>query len=43
MNKSFLDAGVSIYYEAAVAGAIPVINGIKNGLISNNILEIEAI
>ena len=43
LNKSILDADVSIYYEAAVAGAIPVINGIKNGLISNNILKIEAI
>ena len=34
---------VSIYYEAAVAGAIPIINSIKNGLISNNIIGIEAI
>jgi len=43
LNKSILDSDVSIYFEAAVAGAIPVINGIKNGLISNNILKIEAI
>jgi homoserine dehydrogenase len=43
LHMSILDTSVSIYYEAAVAGAIPIIDSIKNGLISNNILEIEAI
>ena len=43
LYMSILDTSVSIYYEAAVAGAIPIIDSIKNGLISNNILEIEAI
>jgi homoserine dehydrogenase len=33
----------AIYYEAAVAGAIPVINSIKEGLVSNNILKMQAI
>ena len=43
LHKSILGTNISIYYEAAVAGAIPIINSIKNGLISNNILGIEAI
>ena len=34
---------IEIYYEAAVAGAIPVINSIKEGLVSNNIISIYAI
>jgi len=43
LNKKILKIDKGIYYEAAVAGAIPIINGIKNGLISNNIYDIEAI
>ena len=43
LHKSILGTNISIYYEAAVAGAIPIINSVKNGLISNNILGIEAI
>ena len=43
LHKSILDTSISIYYEAAVAGAIPIIDSIKNGLVSNNILGIEAI
>lgn len=34
---------LAIYYEAAVAGAIPVINSINDGLVSNNIISIHAI
>ncbi|MDB9971978.1 homoserine dehydrogenase, partial [Alphaproteobacteria bacterium] len=43
LHKSILDTNISIYYEAAVAGAIPIIDSVKNGLVSNNILGIEAI
>ena len=43
LHKNILGKNISIYYEAAVAGAIPIINSIKNGLVSNNILGIEAI
>ena len=43
LHKTILDTNISIYYEAAVAGAIPIIDSIKSGLISNNITEIEAI
>ena len=43
LHKSILDTSISIYYEAAVAGAIPIIDSVKNGLVSNNILGIEAI
>ena len=43
LHKKIIDKNTSIYYEAAVAGAIPIINGIKNGLVSSNIIGIEAI
>jgi len=43
LHKNILDTNASIYFEAAVAGAIPIIDSIKNGLVSNNILGIEAI
>jgi homoserine dehydrogenase len=43
LNKKILNKDIEIYYEAAVAGAIPVINSIKDGLVSNNILSIHAI
>ena len=43
LHKKALNQDVTIYYEAAVAGAIPVINSIKNGLVSNNIIGIHAI
>lgn len=43
LHKNIIDKNTSIYYEAAVAGAIPIINGIKNGLVSSNIIGIEAI
>ena len=34
---------VGFYYEASVVAAIPIINSIKYGLISNNVIKIEAI
>jgi len=43
LYKNIIGKNTSIYYEAAVAGAIPIINGIKNGLVSSNIIGIEAI
>lgn len=43
LNRKVSNKDIGIYYEAAVAGAIPVINSIKDGLVSNNILSIHAI
>ena len=43
LHKKIIDKNISIYYEAAVAGAIPIINSIKNGIVSSNIIGIEAI
>ncbi len=35
--------GVNLYYEAAVAGGIPIIHGLKNSLAANNISKIVGI
>ena len=43
LNSIISNKSIQIYYEAAVAGAIPVINGIKDGLVANNILELHGI
>ena len=43
LNSRISNKSIQIYYEAAVAGAIPVINAIKDGLVANNILEIHGI
>ena len=43
LNEKVLKKDSAVYYEAAVAGAIPVINSIKDGLVSNNIISIYAI
>ena len=43
LNRKVSNKDIGIYYEAAVAGAIPVINSIKDCLVSNNILSIHAI
>ena len=43
LNFRISNKSIQIYYEAAVAGAIPVINAIKDGLVANNILEIHGI
>ena len=43
LNYKISNKSIQIYYEAAVAGAIPVINGIKDGLVANNILELHGI
>ncbi|MBH87996.1 MAG: homoserine dehydrogenase [Pelagibacterales bacterium] len=43
LHERISKIGSAIYYEAAVAGAIPVINSIKDGLVSDNIISIHAI
>lgn len=43
LNKKILKSDKGIFYEASVAGAIPIINAINNGIVSNNISGIEAI
>ena len=43
LNYKISNKSIQIYYEAAVAGAIPVINSIKDGLVANNILELHGI
>lgn len=35
--------GVNLYYEAAVAGGIPILHGLKNSLAANNITKIVGI
>lgn len=35
--------GVNLYYEAAVGGGIPVLHGIKNSLVANNLSKVSGI